>query len=95
MDAIPSSTKLSVELYVDQLETYLENSKYQSHLSCVNRLEGPQTDLPLYASYLPLNNKADFDFYLSFLSSVKKQNDEVLILLQMGIDTNHTPAKCR
>ncbi|GMH94042.1 hypothetical protein TrST_g4058 [Triparma strigata] len=94
MDAIPSSTKLSVELYVDQLETYLENSKYQSHLSCVNRLEGPQTDLPLYASYLPLNNKADFDFYLSFLSSVKKQNDEVLILLQMGIDTNHTPAKC-
>lgn len=37
MDAIPSSTKLSVELYVDQLETYLENSKYQSHLSCVNR----------------------------------------------------------
>ncbi|GMH59679.1 hypothetical protein TL16_g02881 [Triparma laevis f. inornata] len=87
-------TQLSVELYVDQLETYLENSKYNSHLSCVNRLEGPQTDLPLYASYLPLNNKSDFDFYLDFLSSVKNQNDEVLILLQMGINTNHVPAKC-
>lgn len=33
-------TQLSVELYVDQLETYLENSKYNSHFSCVNRLEG-------------------------------------------------------
>ena len=68
--------RLSVELFRDQLKTYVENAKYESHLACINRLEGPQTDLPLYASYLPVGTKEEVAFYVDFLSSIKKQNTE-------------------
>ena len=86
--------RLSVELFRDQLKTYVENAKYESHLACINRLEGPQTDLPLYASYLPVGTKEEVAFYVDFLSSIKKQNTEVISLLQEGIDKKNLPAKC-
>ena len=94
-DKLPVDGRLSVELFVDQLQTYVDNSPYRTHLQCVNRLEGPQTDLPLYASYLPLNSSADVAFYLDFLSNVAKQNEEVIALLQAGLDENNKPSKCR
>jgi len=75
-------------------QVYVDNSKYESHLSCINRLEGPQTDLPLYASYLPLNTAAEVSFYLDFLSNISTQNSEVIALLCQGITSKSLPAKC-
>ena len=86
--------RLSVELFRDQLKTYVDNAKYESHLGCINRLEGPQTDLPLYASYLPVGTKAEVAFYMDFLSSIRKQNTEVIALLREGMDKKNLPAKC-
>ena len=47
--------RLSLKLYTQQLEDYTHyTSLHKAYFCCVNRLEGPQTDLPLYCSYLPV-----------------------------------------
>jgi uncharacterized protein (DUF885 family) len=76
VESLSESKRLSVDLYVDQLETYVANSKYRTYLCCLNRMEGPQTDLPLYASYLPLKTPADCAFYKAFLAASSVQIDE-------------------
>ena len=64
---------------------------YRTFLSCVNRLEGPQTDLPLYASYLPMSTQKDVEFYSDFIAAVPVQIDEVIQLLRTGIREKRTP----
>jgi len=88
------SKQLSVELYIDQLQTYVDNAKFQTYLCCLNRMEGPQNDLPLYASYLPLKTADNIAFYKSFLESTATQVNEVVELLKLGMTKKNLPAKC-
>lgn len=84
--------QLSYDLYVKQLSDYvLFTPKHKAYLCCINRLEGPQTDLPLYAKYLPLNTTADRAFYLQFLKAVPIQLQQVTELLQQGQKEGRTP----
>jgi len=57
-------------------------------------MEGPQNDLPLYASYLPLKTPSDVAFYGEFLKAVSVQVQEVTELLTLGVFTKNLPAKC-
>jgi uncharacterized protein (DUF885 family) len=84
--------QLSLELYKLQLGDSLKCTKaYQSYLCCVNRIEGPQTDLPLYARYLPVKTHANRCFYRDFLQAIPKQLMEVHELLQHGLKEMRTP----
>jgi uncharacterized protein (DUF885 family) len=92
--AMSKQDRLSYELYVIQLNDYVRYTKeHKAYLMCINRLEGVQTDLPLYAKYLPLATLANRDFYKSFLEAIPLQLDEVMDLLQLGIDEKRTPPK--
>ena len=74
--------RLSLDLYVKQLSDYLFYSKkHKAYLACVNRLEGPQTDLPLYARYLPVKTLQNREFYRDFLKAIPKQLGEVQAIL--------------
>ena len=58
--------------------------KHRAYLCCVNRMEGPQTDLPLYANYLPVKTPEQQSFYKRFLEAVPNQLEEVQSLLRQG-----------
>lgn len=91
-DQLNDANRLSLDLYVKQLTDYVTfTPKYKAYLCCINRLEGPQTDLPLYASYLPLKTKENREFYLQFLKAIPTQLSEVMELLQCGLRENRTP----
>jgi uncharacterized protein (DUF885 family) len=82
----------SYELYVMQLSDYVTYTrKHKAYLCCVNRLEGPQTDLALYARYLPLKTPSERNFYRDFLKAVPQQLDEVRELLKCGLQEKRTP----
>ena len=84
--------QLSYDLYVQQLSDYIEFSpKHMAYLNCINRLEGPQNDLPLYANYLPLKTTEQRGFYYKFLCSIPQQLKENLELLQLGLQLHRTP----
>ena len=84
--------QLSHELYVMQLTDYVTYTRrYKAYLCCVNRLEGPQTDLALYARYLPLKKATERQFYRDFLKSIPIQLKEVTELLKCGLEENRTP----
>lgn len=83
--------QLTCDLYLAQLEDYVNNFKYRTFLSCINRLEGPQTDLPLYARYLPMNSASDWAFYSKFIEAIPQQIDENISLLKQGVVENRTP----
>ena len=84
--------QLSHELYKLQLTDYVTyTSKYKAYLCCVNRLEGPQTDLALYAKYLPVKTPENRIFYRDFLKAIPKQLDEVQQLLTQGVKEQRTP----
>jgi uncharacterized protein (DUF885 family) len=83
--------QLSLELYKLQLHDYVTYNKYKAYLCCVNRLEGPQTDLALYARYLPVKTHTQREFYRDFLSAIPKQLDEVQELLRHGLEEGRTP----
>ena len=84
--------KLSYDLFVKQLQDYVTfTPKHKAFLLCVNRLEGPQTDLPLYAKYLPLKTPPQRLFYLEFLKAIPLQLAEVIELLRAGLEENRTP----
>jgi uncharacterized protein (DUF885 family) len=84
--------QLSYDLYVAQLEEYVTyTQKYRTFLCCVNRLEGPQSDLPLYARYLKVKTLSDREFYRDFLNAIPKQIEEVVSLLNSGLTEKRTP----
>jgi uncharacterized protein (DUF885 family) len=84
--------QLSYDLYVQQLADYIEYSpKHMAYLNCINRLEGPQNDLPLYANYLPLKTTEQREFYYKFLCTIPQQLKENLELLQLGLQLHRTP----
>jgi uncharacterized protein (DUF885 family) len=84
--------RLSLELYTLQLTEYVTyTKKHKAYLCCVNRLEGPQTDLALYARYLPVKTKADREYYRDFLVAIPRQLKEVQELLDHGLTENRTP----
>jgi uncharacterized protein (DUF885 family) len=86
--------KLSYDLYRKQLNDYVTfTPQHKTYLCCVNRLEGPQTDLPLYARYLPVKTTAQRQFYQEFLQSIPNQLAEVTELLRAGLAENRTPPK--
>lgn len=85
---------LNYELYVEQLSDYSNYTRHhQAYLCCINRLEGPQTDLPLYARYLqPLCvTKKGQQFYLAFLTAIPVQLTEIQELLTYGVQQGRTP----
>lgn len=95
-DDFDSQNRLSYDLYVNQLHDYVRYTKeHKSYLMCINRLEGVQTDLPLYAKYLPLGTTAtkveNRDFYKAFLEAVPVQLEEVMELLSLGVVEKRTP----
>jgi uncharacterized protein (DUF885 family) len=84
--------RLSHELYVKQLSDYVTyTKKHKAYLCCVNRLEGPQTDLALYARYLPLKTLPNREYYRDFLKAIPKQLGEVQELLTQGLAEKRTP----
>jgi uncharacterized protein (DUF885 family) len=90
--ALDKDDSLSYQLYVKELEDYVNNtSQYRAYLNCVNRLEGPQTDLVLYAKYLPLETQDQLDFYKQFLEGISVQLGEVIELLKLGLEEKRTP----
>jgi uncharacterized protein (DUF885 family) len=91
---LDAKNQLSYDLYVKQLSDYVTfTPEHKAYLCCINRLEGPQTDLPLYARYLPLKRVSDRDFYLRFLQAIPTQLQEVRALLQLGLEEKRTPPK--
>ena len=76
---------LTYRLYEEQLMNYISyTKKHRAYLCCVNRMEGPQTDLPLYANYLPVKTPEQQSFYKRFLEAVPNQLEEVQSLLRQG-----------
>uniref|UniRef100_A0A7S3VEU0 DUF885 domain-containing protein n=1 Tax=Chaetoceros debilis TaxID=122233 RepID=A0A7S3VEU0_9STRA len=83
--------QLSYKLYMTQLTDYVTyTSKHKAYMLCINRLEGPQTDLPLYAKYLPLESKENREFYKDFLQALPLQLKEITELLQIGLEEGRT-----
>ncbi|KAL3910703.1 MAG: hypothetical protein SGILL_007591, partial [Bacillariaceae sp.] len=84
--------QLSLTLYKMQLADYVKyTTKHKAYLCCVNRLEGPQTDLALYARYLPVKTHNDRLFYRDFLKAIPQQLTEVQDVLRRGLDEKRTP----
>lgn len=84
--------KLSYDLYCKQMSDYCTfTPQHKAYLCCINRLEGPQTDLALYAQYLPLKTIQDRQFYLKFLQAVPVQLQEIIELLNQGMREKRTP----
>jgi uncharacterized protein (DUF885 family) len=91
---LTNADKLSHELYVTQLSDYCHYTRqYKAYVCCINRLEGPQTDLALYARYLPLVTKESREFYRDFLAAIPIQLAQVIQLLQLGLEEDRTPPK--
>jgi len=85
---------LSYDLYVKQLTDYIAYApRHRAYLCCINRLEGPQTDLPLYAKYLPVRSKAERDFYIAFCEAIPTQIHQVVELLRVGLREGRTPPR--
>jgi len=92
VEAFDAQDLLSYTLYLAQLTDYVVyTTKHKAYLMCINRLEGPQTDLPLYAKYLPLDSKEQRQFYKDFLEAVPVQLAEVTELLELGLAEGRTP----
>lgn len=86
--------QLSYDLYIQQLTDYVTfTPKYKAYMCCINRLEGPHTDLPLMAQYIPLKSPQQRLFYLKFLQDIPIQLNEVIELLKIGLIENRTPAQ--
>jgi uncharacterized protein (DUF885 family) len=91
-EELNTDDQLSLDLYVQQLSDYVEYSpKHMAYLNCINRLEGPQNDLPLYANYLPLKTTEQREFYYKFLCAIPQQLNENQELLQLGLQLHRTP----
>jgi uncharacterized protein (DUF885 family) len=91
-DELMPLDQLSYDLYVQQLTDYCTYTpKHIAYLNAINRLEGPQNDLILYANYLPLKTKEQRLFYLEFLRAIPQQIAENIALLTRGLESKRTP----
>lgn len=82
---------LNVKLLRNEIETFLDGSKFKGFLFPMINLEGPQLDLSRLISWMKFETNEDYEKYFSRLEAFPKQAAQFIALLQEGVRTGYVP----
>lgn len=91
LDKIPreklnNSDKLNFDLYRKKLTRGLEGFQYKSYLMPIDQMGGVQINSPNLVNITPFRNQKDFDNYLKRLEAFPVYMDQIIALMEEGLD---------
>jgi len=91
LDKIPreklnDSDKLNFDLYRKKLMRGLEGFQYKGHLMPIDQMGGVQINSPNLVNITPFRNQKDFDNYLKRLEAFPVYMDQIISLMEEGLD---------
>jgi uncharacterized protein (DUF885 family) len=91
-DRLSTESRLDYELYHRELSLDIEGQKFPTEDLQIGPMSGVQIELPDLVSQTPFRTAKDYEMYLSRLSAIPTQVDQVIALLKKGVDSGWTPA---
>ena len=78
--------KLNFDLYRKKLTRRLEGFQYKGYLMPIDQMGGVQINSPNLVNITPFRNQTDFDNYLKRLEAVPVYVDQIIELMEKGLD---------
>lgn len=85
-----SENKLNHDLFKNTLSNHISMYEFKTHYIPINQMSGPHLDIPQIIEFHSFHTRQDIDNYVKRLNSFPILIDQVIELLQKGIDHNFT-----
>jgi len=84
---------ISYDLFLYEKNLEISLNEYPTEFMPVEQLDGIQLSFPALMEIMPLNNKSDYENYISRLKTFPEQINQIIMLMEEGIKTNWVRAK--
>lgn len=85
---------LTLRLLLHHCRTHADGGRFRQYLCCLNRLEGPHTELPQLFKYMSLESAFQYEQYTQRLAAIPAQLQQVQALLTQGLAEKIVPPLC-
>ena len=90
---LTEGNRLNRELLINTLTNHIRMFQYMTHYIPLDHMQGPHIDFPQIIEFHPFKTRKDVDDYITRLKAFPRQIDQVIELLQKGIEHNFTAFK--
>ncbi len=90
---LTEGNNLNRKLLINTLTNNIEMFRYRTHYLPLDHMQGPHIDFPQIIEFHPFNSRKDVDDYIARLKAFPSQIDQVIGLLQKGIELKMTAFK--
>ncbi|HWC65847.1 MAG TPA: DUF885 domain-containing protein, partial [Thermoanaerobaculia bacterium] len=92
-DALSPENRVSYDLFLHDVELSIEGNRFPTEYLAIGPMSGMQIELPSLPPQTPFRSARDYEMYLSRLAAIPRLADQVIALLQKGVETGWVPAR--
>ena len=85
---LTAENRLNHDLFKNTLNNHIRMYEFKAHYIPLNQMSGPHLDMPQIIEFHPFHTRQDIDNYVTRLNVFPRLIDQVIELLQKGIDHN-------
>jgi uncharacterized protein (DUF885 family) len=82
---------ISYDLFLRDKQMAVEGQRFQDELLPINQMQGPHLEFAQLMDIMPRRSAPDYENYLARLHAFPTQIDQVIALMQRGLETKWTP----
>lgn len=90
---LSKDNKINYALYCEKIENEIREYNFNSHLMPLNQMSGIQNEFIQTVQMMPFKKEKDYQNYLARLKSLPRQIDQIIDLLNNGIEKGYTVPK--
>jgi len=87
---LTAENRLNLDLFKNTLNNHIRMYEFKTHYIPLNQMSGPHLDIPQIIEFHPFHTRQDIDNYVTRLNAFPRLIDQVIELLQKGIDHKFT-----
>jgi uncharacterized protein (DUF885 family) len=87
---LTAENRLNHDLFQNTLNNHIRMYEFKTRYIPLDQMSGPHLDMPQIIEFHPFHTRQDFDNYVTRLNAFPRLIDQVIELLQKGIEHNFT-----
>ncbi len=91
--SLTADNKINYDLFITHLNNHVKLHQYKAHYMPLNHMQGPHIDFPQIIQFHPFKTREDIENYITRLNAFPRQVEQVIKLLQTGIEFKITAFK--
>jgi uncharacterized protein (DUF885 family) len=89
-DDLTAENRLNNDLFKNTLDNHIRMYEFKTHYIPLNQMSGPHLDIPQIIEFHPFHTRKDIDNYVARLNTFPGLVEQVIELLQKGVDHDFT-----